>query len=458
MPSQRDIEHLLRRTEFVARPARVAALVAKPTLADAVADILAVPADPGTVTFTPGLSNYDMAVEYSYYWLDRMAYSPKPMQERMALFWHGHFVSSYSKVGIASAMRDQLDLFRREGLTNVRTLAKKMSLQVAMLKYLDNYKNRSTSPNQNFGRELLELFLLGVGNFTEADVESASRAWTGHSYDSTTDTYLWRSTWHDAARKSFLGLTINRGTDGTLHGPETIDAVFGNGIVPAAATNVANRGRRTREVAAEHISRKLWAEFAGTTPPAAVITAMRQTAVSSGFAIKPWITTMLTRPEFYADDVRKGLVRSPISAAIAALATTRLRGTDLSLSRLESAGQRPLYPPNVSGWRTNRAWINASAMTSRASAASSIASKTMPGYSTGDLLIHLAGGTLSRDEVRNVYRDRPAELVQRVVDLMQVTLAPETRQALVDYATNAPYWERHDLVRLVLMTPDLHLN
>lgn len=458
MPSQRDIEHLLRRTEFVARPDRVAALVAKPTLADAVADILAVPADPGTVTFTPGLTNYDMAAEYSYYWLDRMAYSPKPMQERMALFWHGHFVSAYPKVGIAAAMRDQIDLFRREGLTNVRTLAKKMSLQVAMLKYLDNYKNRSTSPNQNFGRELLELFLLGVGNFTETDVESASRAWTGHSYDSTTDAYLWRPTWHDAARKSFLGLTINRGTDGTLHGPETIDAIFGSGIVPAGAANVANRGRRTREVAAEHISRKMWAEFAGTTPPAAVITAMRTTAVSSGFAITPWITTMLTRPEFYADDVRKGLVRSPISAAIAAVATTRLRGTDLSLSRLEAAGQRPLYPPNVSGWRTNRAWINASAMTSRASAASSIATKTMPGYSTGDLLIHLAGGTLSRDEVRNVYRDRPADLVQRVIDLMQVTLAPETRQALVNYATNAPYWERHDLVRLVLMTPDLHLN
>ena len=457
MPAQRDIEHLLRRTEFVARPARVAALVAKPTLADAVADILAVPADPGTVTFTPGLSEWDMSSEYARYWVDRMVYSPKPMQERMSLFWHGHFVSSMRKVNMAEAMRQQIDLYRREGLTNLRTLAKKMSLTVAMLKYLDNNVNRNTSPNQNFARELMELFMLGVGNYTEADVEAASRAWTGHSYDSTTKAYLWRSTWHDGARKSFLGATINRGSDWTLHGPETIDVMLGNGIVPSAATNVTNRGRRTREIVAEHISRKLWSEFAGTTPPAAVITAMRSTAISSNFSLKPWITTMLTRPEFYADDVRKGLVRSPVAAVVAALATTELRGTDISLSTLESAGQRPLAPPNVSGWRTNRAWLNAAAMTARASVASSLSSKTMPGYSDGDLLIHLVGGDLSRAEVRDIYRDRPVELVQRVLDLMQVTVSPETRAALDNYATTAPYWERHHLIRLVMLTPDLHM-
>lgn len=457
MPAQRDIEHLLRRTEFVARPARVAELVTKPTLADVVADILSVPADPGTVTFTPGLTDWDMSSEYARYWLDRMVYSPRPMQERMSLFWHGHFVSSMRKVNHAESMRQQIDLFRREGLTDLRSLAKKMSLQTAMLKYLDNYLNRNTSPNQNFARELMELFMLGVGNYVEADVEASSRAWTGHSIDSTTKTYLWRSTWHDSAKKTFLGATINRGTDWTLHGPETIDVMLGSGLVPATATNVANRGRRTREVAAEHISRKLWTEFAGTTPPAAVVTAMRTTAISSNFAIKPWLTTMFTRPEFYADDVRKGLVRSPIAAAVATLATTTLHGADLSLSTLEAAGQRPLCPPNVSGWRTNRSWTNAAAMTSRASIATSLSNKTMPGYSTGDLLIHLVGGDLSRAEVRDIYRDRPIELVQRVLDLMQVTVSPETRQALNDYAVTAPYWDRHYLIRLVMLTPDLHM-
>jgi len=276
------------------------------------------------VTFTPGLTDWDMSSEYARYWIDLMVYSPKPMQERMALFWHGHFVSSMRKVGMAEPMRQQIDLFRAEGLTNLRTLTKKMSLQVAMLKYLDNYVNRNTSPNQNFARELMELFLLGVGNYTEADVEASSRAWTGHSYDSTTKTYLWRPTWHDGARKSFLGVTINRGTDATLHGPETIDVMMGSGIVPSTATNVANRGRRTREVLAEHISRKLWSEFAGTTAPAAVSTAMRSTAISSNFSLTPWLTTMLTRPEFYAADVKAGLVRSPIASTVAAPDRTRV--------------------------------------------------------------------------------------------------------------------------------------
>ncbi|MFM8267196.1 MAG: DUF1800 family protein, partial [Ilumatobacteraceae bacterium] len=225
----------------MARPARVAELVAKPTLADAVADILNVPADPGTVTFTPGLSDWDMSSEYARYWVDRMVYSPRPMQERMSLFWHGHFVSSMRKVNMAEAMRQQIDLYRREGLTNLRTLAKKMSLTVAMLKYLDNNVNRNTSPNQNFARELMELFMMGVGNYTEADVEASSRAWTGHSYDSTTKTYLWRSSWHDSAKKTFLGVTINRGSDWTVHGPETIDVMLGSGLVPATASNIANR-------------------------------------------------------------------------------------------------------------------------------------------------------------------------------------------------------------------------
>ena len=96
-------------------------------------------------------------------------------------------------------------------------------------------------------------------------------------------------------------------------------------------------------------------------------------------------------------------------------------------------------------------------MTARASMATSLAGKTMPGYSTGDQMIHLAGGDLLRTEVRDTYRYQPVQLVQRVLDLMQVTVSPETRQALDDYATTAPYGDRHHLIRLVMHTPDLHM-
>jgi len=456
MPTQSDITHLLRRTEFVARPARVTALMAKPSLAAAVADILAVPANPGTVTFS-STDQYVRGSELVAFWLDRMAFGPKPMQEHMALFWHGHFCSSQRKVQIATRMRDQIDLFRTAGLSDLGTLLKRMAVQPAMLRYLDNAKNKATSPNQNFARELMELFVLGVGNYSEADVEASTLAWTGHSIDSTTMNYVWRPDWHNGSHKTFLGRTINTGTNPTHHAYDTIDVMLGAGVVPASAVTVLNRGLPTRQVAADFISRKLWAEFAGTSPPAAVIAAMRATAIATNFAIKPWLTTMLTRPEFYAMDVRTGLVRSPVAYSVAMMAATGQRSDAVSVRYLQAAGQRPLYPPDVSGWKTNRYWVNAGAMAARATIATAVAKRAQLGYWNGDGLIHLAGGTLSHAEVTGTYADRPADLVRRILSLMHVKVATPTFTALVNYATAITPPERNQLVRLILTCPDMHL-
>ncbi|MEZ5297080.1 MAG: DUF1800 family protein [Ilumatobacteraceae bacterium] len=175
MADPAQIEHLLRRTEFVARPGRVAELTPL-SLEDAVADVLDVPASPGSVVFTQ-TENWQRGVELTHYWLDRMAHdSPRPIQEKMSFFWHGHFCSDMTKVGDARLMREQIDLFRTGGLGNLRDLAIAMSTQVAMLRYLDNNQNKATSPNQNFAREVDGAFLLGVGNYTEADVEASTAA------------------------------------------------------------------------------------------------------------------------------------------------------------------------------------------------------------------------------------------------------------------------------------------
>ncbi len=459
MPTQSDITHLLRRTEFVARPARVTALMAKPSLAAAVADILAVPTNPGTATISPD-TEAAKGSQLVAYWLDRMAFGPKPMQEHMALFWHGHFCSSQKKVVYAAPMHDQIDLFRRNGLSDFGTLTKRIAVQPAMLRYLDNAKNKATSPNQNFARELMELFVLGVGNYSEADVEASTLAWSGHALDTSAPgrmTYLWRADWHNGNPKQFLGRTINTGTNATRHAFDTIDVMLGNGIVPANAKTAANRGRATRQVAADFISRKLWAEFAGTSPPAAVIAAMRATALATNFSIKPWVTTMLTRPEFYAADVKVGLVRSPVAYAVALLAATGQHGDAVSTRHLQAAGQRPLYPPDVSGWKTNRYWVNAGAMAARAAIATAVSTRAQLGYWNGDGLIHLAGGTLSHTEVTRTYADRPADLVRRILSLMHVKVAAPTFTALVNYATAITPPERNQLVRLILTCPDMHL-
>ncbi len=457
MPAVEDLKHLLRRTEYCARPGRVNALKDL-TIEAAVDDVLSVPADPGSVTFTE-TQDWSKGVELTHFWLDRMAHdSPKPIQEKMGFFWHGHFCSEFSKVSSPAGIKQQIDTFRRNGLGNFRWLAKKMSTQIAMLRYLDNNQNKRTSPNQNFARELMELFLLGVGNYTEADVEAATAAWTGHADDWETDTYVWRADWHDGSKKPFLGREINDGGDPTQHGAETIDVILGDGIVPQGANMVANRGRPTRAVAAEFISRKLWHEFAGTEPTAAALDAMRQTAIDNNFEIVPWLRTLLTRPEFYWDRTKRGLVRSPVEFIVAALVATGLRseeGTPLWL--LDGMGQRPLYPPNVAGWKHNAYWVNASAMASRASAARNIMWSTMAGFWDGDGKIHLAGGTISRTEITETWKDDPDRVVDRILELMQIEPSAGSRAALYQYARSAERWERPDLVQLALIDPTFHL-
>ena len=161
----------------------------------AVDNILSVSGNPPSVTYTSlgEGEGWERGVELTHFWFDRMAHdSQRPMQEKMALFWHGHLVSELGKVGSAELMRGQIDLYRRDGLDNFRDMVTEMSTQVAMLRYLDNNRNEADSPNQNFARELMELFLLEVGNYTEADVEAATAAWTGHSDNWKTGEYVWR--------------------------------------------------------------------------------------------------------------------------------------------------------------------------------------------------------------------------------------------------------------------------
>lgn len=457
MPDRADIEHLLRRTEFVARPARVAELMGLPSIEAAVDNILDVPTNPGSVTFQATEQWYQME-DLTHFWFDRMAHdSPRPMQEKMAFFWHGHFCTAYQKAGSSHLMREQIDLFRHQTLGNFRTIAIEMSTQVAMLRYLDNNKNYKSSPNQNFARELMELFLLGVGNYTEADVEAATAAWTGHTDFWEDDSYVWENDEHQYGTKSFLGRTINAGADGKTHGADTIRTILGDGVVPAGAPAASNRGRPTQAVAAEFLSKKLWIEFAGTDPSAAVVGALRDAALAADFDIGPWLRTLLTRPEFYQADVKRGLVRSPVEFVVAALVATGLRSrVGAPLWLMEGMGQRPLFPPNVSGWKHNGYWISASAMAQRTRVARSVMWKTMEGYWDGGE-IRLAGGSLTKTEIDVDYRDRPTALVDRFLELMRIDLSPGSLAALHAYSKSGRYWERTDLTSLIFMSPDFHV-
>lgn len=476
--TERNVRHLLRRTEFVDRNDRVHELMALPTFADIVDDILDVPATAPSVVFQNNGDdqNWYRGQELAHFWFDRMANdAPKKMQEKMALFWHGHLVSEFGKVGSAALMREQIDLYRTSGLDNLREMITTMSTQVAMLRYLDNNRNVADSPNQNFARELMELFLLEVGNYTEADVEAATAAWTGHSDNWQTDEYLWlddlpKERWtpiyHDSSVKQFLGQTINADPETPrLHGFETIDVILGNGVVPAGAANVANRGRPTRLVAAEFLSRKLWIDFADQSPPAAVIDAMRDAFVAADFDIRPWVRTMLLRDEFYTDDVMHGLVRSPIDWIVSLLYAFDLRSEHVTpLWLTENTGQQILRPPNVSGWKTNGYYVNASAMETRARIARSFGWRAEVDYWDEGGYLQFRHGRLTRDELTDAspWPDYvPTMSDEAVVDtmaaLMELTLTPGSRQQLIDYLGTGNRWERNDLAFVMLLAPELHM-
>jgi uncharacterized protein (DUF1800 family) len=420
-----DIVHLLRRTEYVARPERVAALTPGSYEA-AVDDVLNVPG--GGIPIPAGLEYHDDDNSYSQYqqavqwWFERMARtSTRPIQEKMGFFWHGHFCSEWGKVFDTGAMMQQNKLFRDGGLGNVRTLAQAMAIQPAMLRYLDNDQNRKNSPNQNFGRELLELFLLGVGNYTEADVEASTSAWTGHGIDGATGQYLFRSAQHDYTVRTFLGQPVS-------NGPDVINVVLGPTAVIAVGPNA---GTPARVVAARFLSKKLWEAFAYQAPSATIVNALGDVLVANDFNITPWVRAMLVRPEFLSDTARQGLVKTPVEYITGLLYHT---GIAASVAHpewyAEDMGQAMFYPPNVSGWKINGYWVNASAAAARASFAGNLRWRLQTGRAPATSLT-LRGGTWTWAQLDAMDATTFIDAFATAFDLQ---LAAATRNALIAWA------------------------
>jgi uncharacterized protein (DUF1800 family) len=427
-----DLAHLLRRTEYVAKPARMTELSAA-TRAEAIDNVLAVSPTPVALpTYIDhdidgeGYQQWVFAVQW---WIDRMVDSPKPMQERMTFFWHGHFCSSWDKVSSARAMMAQNKLFRDQAFGNFRALTQAMSVQPAMLWYLDNVENVRTSPNQNFARELLELFTLGVGNYTEDDVTAAARAWTGHGIDHTTENYVFKPTQHDNDPKTFMGVTRN------FDGPGIVDFLL-------------SENATTKLIACKFLTKKLWEYFAHQQPSQLLVDELAQVLFDNDMAILPWVRAMLLRDEFYSTEAKQGMVRSPIEYVVALMFHTGYRGAALNPQwYVDGMGQVPFNPPNVAGWKHNGYWTNSSLFGARADFARGITWR------------------LRQQNANEVAEGRtPAEAVDLVASMFGLDLSATTRQALLDYCavqrTNEPWigwWESTNLLTMAMMTPEMHL-
>jgi hypothetical protein len=278
----------------------------------------------------------------AYWWADRMLRSGHPLQEKMALFWHGHFATNEDKVRDYRKMLKQLQLFQSAGLGNFRELLIAVAKDPAMLMFLDAGVNTKDSPNENFAREIMELFTMGVGHYSERDVQEAARAFTGWNYrglEFHVDEAL-----HDSGVKQFLD------REGNFDGVEIIDIIL------------------EQPVTAEFIAAKLYRYLVNENLAAADETQLGDALRNVKYDIGAFLRVLLLSKEFYAPQNIGTRIKGPVELMVSTyrrLGLQQVPGVPDFNVVSSVLGQRLMHPPTVAGWSHGRSWITPSLMFER---------------------------------------------------------------------------------------------
>jgi uncharacterized protein (DUF1800 family) len=424
-----DVALLLRRAGFGATRAEVANLTGLDvaTIVDQLLDTsMSPPVVPPPELANTTLSTGQQITATTLWWLERMRTTPTPLQEKMALFWHGHFVSAVDKVNNASVMFGQNQIFRTMGLGSFRALSQAVAVDPAMLVYLDNWQNVVGAQNENFAREYMELFSLGVNQYTQDDVVAAARAWTGHGLNATRTAYVFTAARHDNGTKTFFGTAKN------WNGPDIIDEIC--------------TGQK-EAITARFIAKKLWSFFAYPNPETQVLDDLTAAFLAStDLDVTALLRAIFTHPRFFSATTRAGLVRTPTDYVVAAVRHAGLTAdAPAPQNFMPSMNQQLFYPPNVAGWQQNTYWLGTSAETGRASYARAVATKAA------------AAGVLA-----GVPNQAVTDAVQAAFDQFGVsTPAATTRAALEQWLTAERAAkgtaQAVNLMTLVLLSPDFQL-
>ena len=272
-----------------------------------------------------------------------MVHSEAPLREKMTLFWHDHFPSSTRKVRSALALYRQNDLFRKHAFGNFKELTHKVAVDPAMMIYLDTPTSKKGKPNENFSRELLELFTLGEGHYSERDIKEAARAFTGYSLNRVTGEVTHNRKRWDGGEKTFLGKS------GRFDGDGIIDVVF------------------TRQQAARYLPMKLWEYFVHENPSEGLVEALGEGFKDGEFELRPLLRKIFLSEEFYSDLAVRTQIKSPIQFLVQMLKQLEL--DDLPPAYVGALqvqlGQVLFLPPNVAGWDWGKAWINTNSLLTR---------------------------------------------------------------------------------------------
>ncbi|MEX2481706.1 MAG: DUF1800 domain-containing protein [Gammaproteobacteria bacterium] len=276
------------------------------------------------------------------WWAERMLITPRPLEERMALFWHGHFATSEEKVRDYRKMLQQLELFQHQGMGNFRTLLVGVAQDPAMLAYLDAGVNVKGSPNENFAREIMELFTMGVGHYDEHDIREAARAFTGWNFVGTN--FHIDPDKHDDGDKAFLG------ERGRFDGIDIIDRIL------------------AQPVTARFVATKLYRHFVRDEVEPGMAAALGDKLRDFDYELAPFLEMLFLSRDFHAEASRGTRIKSPVEFVISTyrkLGLTDLPGAPDFNQVAGALGQRLMHPPTVAGWSYGRSWITPSLLIER---------------------------------------------------------------------------------------------
>ena len=405
------VDRLFWRAGFGPTAADRAAWTGKPVI-EAVAWLLSTPAgisgSPGTKdgkALDPTADDTDLVLG----WVDRMVRSTNPFVERMGFFWHRHFANSRESVSPPQLLVKQNALFRKYSdlaatpTASFKDLAYEVTVDPSMLRFLTGEYNVKGAPNENYARELMELFGLGVTdaagarNYSEEDVKQLAKSLSGWQIDDKNP---------DAVTSYFT-------PDRWYSGPKIVFGKFGNYKQNEAVDLVLAHPNH-----APYFVSKLWSEFIATPPDAATLTKLTGVYTSQGYKLKPLLEQILAHPALYASIDEPNLIKPPIVYVVGAMRTLAAQVTDATATdHLDAMGQLPYFPPTVAGWEGGLSWLNTNTALARFSFVATL---------------------VSRMTLDDVIGETPAAAYDRAYAAVgQPWLAPATQTAIRDYAGRA---------------------
>lgn len=353
------VRHLFRRAAFAPKLAEVNAGYGSTPGALVDALLAPVPIPPHlswafNAPFQPPLTSEQSALystwltEMREWWIRLMLTQPLSITERMVLFWHGHFATEYSDVQVPQRMYRMLDLFRRHATGNFKDLVRAVTVDPAMLIYLNGVQNRVGSPNENYARELLELFTIGIGHYTQVDIANAARALTGWTVPATSLDPVFVSSRHDSGIKTFMGRS------GNFNGDAIIDIIF------------------EQPETARFICRKLYRFFVYETPNETIVEQLATILRSNNWELRPVLEVLLKSAHFFDPIHQSADISSPVERSVGAIRqldipvpTSSPNVPRFIRQQAPNMGQNLLEPPNVAGWPGYRQWINTTTLLQR---------------------------------------------------------------------------------------------